>query len=715
MRSATVLLIFTTILMSSSDFLIPHTHGEDNGEWFKLNHLAGEKSPYLIQHASNPVDWYPWGELAFAKAKKENKPILLSIGYSTCHWCHVMERESFKNKEVADYLNKHFISIKVDREERPDVDKVYMTAFQAMYQGGGGWPLNMFLTPDLKPFAGGTYFPPQDRQGRPSFLHVLQTLSKAWSQQGGDVVTSANELHAKMSEALEHKKMDPGSVAVADVDRAAVILADGVDADHGGWGVGPKFPQVSHLRFLLRQWHRTKDTKVLDVVLLTCDRMLQGGIHDHLAGGFHRYAVDGKWLVPHFEKMLYDQAQLLDLYLDVWLVSGDVRYRDVAVGIGDFVLREMQHREGDRRGGFYCAQDAQSEGKEGKFACWTQAELKTLLTAEEFKLATRWFGITEEGNFLDHSDPDPLPKQNVLHLAEPKWNPTEKEQITLGMAFVKMKEARAKRVPAATDDKVLADWNGMMIASLARASRVLNNPKYLAAATEAHAFIKAKLWDGKVLYHRWRDGERDQSQQASSYLQMMAGSLGLYQTTLEPKYLEFAIQLAEGARTLFYDEQHGGFFIGTKRPDLVLRLKDDFDGAVPTASSVAAMQYHILAEITGRKDFRKIVEKTLAANAQIVKNSSYAMSGMLSVADSTLGKHARLVIAGEKGADALIAARYHQYSPRLVVMGNHGKVDAFTRGLKPIGGKAAAYYCIGETCQAPVTNASALKVQLQVK
>lgn len=681
----------------------------------KLNHLAGEKSPYLIQHATNPVDWYPWGELAFAKARKENKPILLSIGYSTCHWCHVMERESFKNKEIAAYLNQHFVAIKVDREERPDVDKIYMSAFQAMYQGGGGWPLNMFLTPELKPFSGGTYFPPTDRQGRPGFLSVLKTLSKAWSEQGIDVVKSANDIHEKMSQALEHRKMDPGVVMVRDLDNASSALVTGADDIHGGWGAGPKFPQVSHLRFLLRQWHRTKDTKALEMVLRTCDKMLQGGIHDHLSGGFHRYAVDAKWLVPHFEKMLYDQAQLLDLYLDVWLVSGDVRYRTVAMGIADFVLREMQHHDGDQRGGFYCAQDAQSEGKEGKFVCWTQAELKALLTAEELKLATRWFGVTDEGNFIDHSDPHPLPKQNILHIAEPEWEPTEKEQITLGMAFVKMKEARAKRIPAATDDKVLADWNGMMIASLARAGRVLDKPEYLTAATQAHAFIKAKLWDGKILYHRWRDGERDQSQQASSYLQMIAGSLGLYQTTLEPAYLEFAIQLAEGARVLFYDEKHGGFYLGTKRPDLVLRLKDNFDGAVPTASSVAAMQYHILAEITGRKDFREVVEKTLAANAQVVKNSPYAMSGMLSVADSALGKHARLVIAGKKGADAMVSARYHQYAPRLITMGNLGKVDAFTRGLKAVDGKATAYYCLGTTCQAPVTDAAVLSGQLRVK
>ena len=673
-------------------------------ERVKLNHLVGEKSPYLIQHVTNPVDWYPWGDVAFAKAKSENKPIFLSIGYSTCHWCHVMERESFTNQKVADFLNKHFVSIKVDREERPDVDKVYMTAYQAMYQGGGGWPLNMFLTPDLKPFAGGTYFPPTPRQGRPSFFQVLSTLEKAWNSQGGDVVKSANQIHSAMSDEFERKKAQAGVVALKDVESAAAALVAGADTVHGGWGAGPKFPQVSHLRFLLRQWHRTKDTKALEAVLLTCDKMMHGGIHDHLAGGFHRYSVDDEWLVPHFEKMLYDQAQLLDLYVDVWLISGDTRYRDVAVGIADFVLREMQHRDGDRLAGFYSAMDAQSEGKEGKFVCWTQAELKALLTVDEFNLVARMYGITEKGNFIDHSDPEPLHGLNILHIADLMWKPTQKEQISLGKALIKMKDARTKRIPAALDDKVLADWNGMMIASLARAGMALGKPKYLTAAIQAHAFVKEKLWDGKLLYHRWRDGERDQSHQASSYLQMIAGSVGLYQATLDPAYLDFSIQLAEGARVLFYDEKNGGFFLGTKRPDLVMRLKDDFDGAVATASSVAAMQYHILAEITGRKDFREIVLKTLSSHARVVQESPYAMSSMLSVADSTLGKHARLVIAGEKGAAAMVAARYHHYAPRLVIMGNRGKVDDFTRGLKPIGGKAAAYYCEGKTCQPPLTN-----------
>ncbi|WP_435895141.1 thioredoxin domain-containing protein [Oceaniferula spumae] len=679
-------------------------NAESNRAPSKPNHLAGEKSPYLIQHVRNPVDWYPWGEEAFAKARKENKPILLSIGYSTCHWCHVMERESFENKEIAELLSKNFVAIKVDREERPDVDKVYMTAYEAMYDEGGGWPLNMFLTPDLKPFAGGTYFPPEDKHGRPGFKRVLNGLVKTWNEKGPEVVKSANDIHASMSRTLLEAEVEKGAMGIKDLDLAAATLIKEADMKNGGWGQGPKFPQVSHLRFLLRQWQRTGNEDALKVVVLTCEKMMEGGIHDQLSGGFHRYAVDGVWLVPHFEKMLYDQAQLLDLYLDVWLVTGDRRFRKVAKDLSDYVLREMQ----DAQGGFYCAQDAQSEGKEGKFACWTMAQMKGVLEADELKLAVRWFGVTEKGNFLDHSDPAPLPNQNVLYVADPKWKLTASESKTLESAINKMKSARLERKPAATDDKILADWNGMMIQSLARAGRVLAEPRYLEAASKAHAFVKSKLWDGKTLYHRWRDGERDSTQQASSYLQMIAGSLSLYQTTLKPEYLEFAVVLAEGARKLFYDEKDGGFYIGTKRDDLVLRLKDDFDAAVPTASSVGAMQFLALAEITGRKDFREVVTKTLASNAQNMQQSPHTLAWMLCVADSDLGKHARLVIAGDENKEDFLTSRYRIYSPRLIVMGNTGAVDDFSRGLKEIEGKSAAYYCEGQTCQPPVGDPAAL-------
>jgi uncharacterized protein YyaL (SSP411 family) len=367
------------------------------------NRLAREKSPYLLQHAHNPVDWFAWGDDAFTKARTENKPIFLSIGYSTCHWCHVMERESFESDETAKYLNEHFVSIKVDREERPDVDKIYMTFVQST-SGSGGWPLNVFLTPDRKPFFGGTYFPPDNRYGRGSFLSVLQQVVKVWMERHGEVAASADDIHAKL-EAASASATTSNLVLTAEVlRRAGTMFKEAYDPQHGGFGGAPKFPQPSQPAFMLRSAKRFKDDEAVQMVLHTCDGMAAGGIHDQLGGGFARYSVDAQWLVPHFEKMLYDNAQLAQLYLDAYLVSGEARHKDTARDIFTYVLRDMTHPDG----GFYSAEDADSEGHEGKFYCWTRAELEKLLTAEEFKVAARYFGITEKGNFVDHSHPSPL-------------------------------------------------------------------------------------------------------------------------------------------------------------------------------------------------------------------------------------------------------------------------------------------------------------------
>jgi uncharacterized protein YyaL (SSP411 family) len=378
------------------------------------NRLTREKSPYLLQHAHNPVDWFAWGDEAFDRARAENKPIFLSIGYSTCHWCHVMERESFENEDVAKSLNAHFVSIKVDREERPDVDKIYMAFVQAT-TGGGGWPLNVFLTPDRKPFFGGTYFPPDNRHGRPGFLQLLRQIAALWQERRDELTNSAGEIHARLEAATAGSPVS-NLLLTADVLRhAAAVFKATYDPRHGGFGGAPKFPQPGVPSLLLRCAKRFHDEEATRMVLHTCDRMAAGGIHDQLGGGFARYAVDAEWLVPHFEKMLYDNAQLAPLYLDAFLVSGDARYADIARDVLDYVLRDMTHPDG----GFYSAEDADSEGHEGKFYCWTKNELSALLTVEEFKVVVRCFGITENGNFIDHSHPQPLPGQNVLSLANP--------------------------------------------------------------------------------------------------------------------------------------------------------------------------------------------------------------------------------------------------------------------------------------------------------
>jgi uncharacterized protein YyaL (SSP411 family) len=468
------------------------------------NSLAKEKSPYLLQHAHNPVDWFAWGDGAFAKARAEGKPILLSIGYSTCHWCHVMERESFEDERVGNYLNEHFVSIKVDREERPDVDKIYMTFVQST-TGSGGWPMNVFLTPDLKPFFGGTYFPPDARHGRPSFLQLLQHISQLWEARKNEIAESAAEMHGRLKLAME-TSAEGGSILTDTVlKNAADRFKQSFDPVHGGFGGAPKFPQPGIPSLLLRCAKRFRDDDAAQMVLFTCERMEAGGIHDQLGGGFSRYSVDAEWLVPHFEKMLYDNAQLAQLYLDSHLVSNSEIFAGVVRDILDYVLRDMTHPGG----GFYSAEDADSEGHEGKFYCWTHEELSQLLSPEEFNVAAKFFGVTKEGNFVDHSHPQPLAGQNVLSIV--KSGIPDSDKPLLESAKLKMLGARAKRIRPHLDDKILASWNGLMLGAFARAGIVLGEGKYLAAAEKNLQFIREKLWDdkSKTLFHRWRDGERD--------------------------------------------------------------------------------------------------------------------------------------------------------------------------------------------------------------
>jgi uncharacterized protein YyaL (SSP411 family) len=663
------------------------------------NRLAREKSPYLLQHAHNPVDWYPWGEEAFAKARAENKPIFLSIGYSTCHWCHVMERESFEDEKIGAFLNEHFVSIKVDREERPDVDKIYMTFVQST-TGSGGWPLNVFLTPDRKPFFGGTYFPPDDRYGRGSFLSVLEQIVKVWLERHGEVTASADEIHARLEAAT-------GSVAASNVAltpevlrRAGATFKDAYDPRHGGFGSAPKFPQPSQPAFLLRYAERFKDTEAARMVLHTCERMAAGGIHDQLGGGFARYSVDAEWLVPHFEKMLYDNAQLAHLYLDAYLVSADARDAEVVHDILAYVLRDMTHPEG----GFYSAEDADSEGHEGKFYCWTHEELSKLLSPEEFDVAAAYFGITKEGNFVDHSHPTPLAGQNVLSIVNPEV--TTADRPLLEAAMQKLRALRAKRIRPHLDDKILASWNGLMLGAFARAFAVLGDETYRNAAEKNAAFIQAKLWDGKAktLYHRWRDGERDNVQLLEAYAFLLDGVIQLYEATVEPKHLDFAIALAEAMIGNFHDSEDGGFWqSAADATDLILRVKDDYDGAEPSGNSVATLALLKLAALTGRKDFREPAEATLRMFATRLERIPQTVPYMLHALDFWLEEPHRVVIAGDptsEQARELIHAAHAVYQPNKVVLGNSGAVEEFAKSL-PAKDGPVVYLCTGNACQPP--------------
>ena len=686
------------------------------------------------------MDWCAWNGEAFAKARTEDKPILLSIGYSTCHWCHVMERESFEDEKIGAYLKEHFISIKVDREERPDVDKIYMTFVQST-TGSGGWPLNVFLTPDLKPFFGGTYFPPDNRHGRPSFLSLLQQIAGLWRERKIEVAASADELHARLElitarDAKENSPLTPQTV------RAAVAsFKDAFDSVNGGFGGAPKFPQPSIPLLVLRAAKRFGDADAQRMVLQTCDKMAAGGIHDQLGGGFARYAVDTEWLVPHFEKMLYDNAQLVQLYLDAHLIAkpetGNQKpetYAATVRDILDYVLRDMTHPDG----GFYSAEDADSEGQEGKFYCWTHDELAKLLSPEEFIVAANYFGITKPGNFVDHSHPDPLPGLNVLSIVNPlrssgresaQTSPTAKEtnepthvgcysdEKLLASAQTKMRAVRATRVRPHLDDKILASWNGLMLGAFARAGAVLGEEKYRVAAEKNLQFIREKLWDdkSKTLFHRWRKGERDTVQLLEAYAFLLAGVIELYEATLKPAHLDFACELAASLLAKFYDAANGGFWqspAGTT--DLILRIKDDYDGAEPSGNSVATLALLKLAAITGRDDFRQPAEAALQLFAHRLQNNPAALAYMLHALDFWLDEPRRVVIAGDTNSTnfhELLRAAHSVYQPNKIVLGTTGAVEPFAKTLAAKA-EATAYVCAGNACQAPTNDVEILQTHL---
>ena len=696
------------------------------------NRLAQEKSPYLLQHAHNPVDWFAWNDAAFAKARTESKPIFLSIGYSTCHWCHVMERESFEDEKIGAFLNEHFVSIKLDREERPDVDKIYMTFVQST-TGGGGWPLNVFLTPELKPFFGGTYFPPDARHGRPSFLQLLEQITGLWRERKLEIVASADELHARLELITSRDARENSPLTPATLQRAAAMFKDIYNAANGGFGGAPKFPQPAIPSLLLRAAKRFGDDDAVKMVLHTCDKMAAGGIHDQLGGGFARYAVDAEWLVPHFEKMLYDNAQLVQLYLDAHLVSDhasrithyETPFAAVARDILDYVLRDMTHPGG----GFYSAEDADSEGHEGKFYCWTHDELSKLLAPEEFVVATKYFGITKAGNFVDHSHPQPLPGQNVLRVAnpigrdarprvqaDPQVGPTDLE--LLAAAKIKMLRARALRTRPQCDDKILASWNGLMLGAFAHASVVLGEEKYRVAAEKNLEFVREKLWDekSKTLFHRCRDGERDHVQLLESYAFLLDGVIQLYEATLEPGHLDFAIELAGAMIAKFYDPANGGFWQSpADTNDLILRIKDDYDGAEPSGNSVATLALLKLAAITGREDLRQPAEMTLQLFATRLQKQPAALAFLLHALDFWLDEPRRVVIAGDtKTTDfhELLQAAHSVYQPNKIILGNVGAVEPFAKTLQAQG-DATVFLCTGNSCQPPTSDAAKLKELLR--
>jgi uncharacterized protein YyaL (SSP411 family) len=678
------------------------------------NRLSKEKSPYLLQHQHNPVDWYPWGDEAFARAKAENKPILLSIGYSTCHWCHVMERESFENEEIGKYLKEHFIAIKLDREERPDIDHVYMTAMQALGLGGG-WPLNAFLTPDRQPFYGGTYFPPKDSGGKPGFLSILKRIADVWEKNPDAIRTDAKNITDELQKHMAGANATPSTEAAKPewVAAAAAQFSGNFDEKYGGFSGAPKFPQPHVPGLILMAGVHTEKKTMVDQVLFTCRRMAAGGMYDQLGGGFSRYSVDAKWLVPHFEKMLYDNAQLIDLYLNAGLVSGDPFYHAVVRDILRYLFRDMTHRDG----GFYSAEDADSEGQEGKFYCWTKAEMESVLSKEEAAFALPYFGITEKGNFEDHSHPNPLPNLNVLHVSDPERKPDDAAQKLLAGVKTKLFEVQKKRVRPHLDDKILTSWNGLMLGALARAAVILDEPAWLDAAKKNFSFVTSKMWDpaGKTFYHRWRDGGRDSTQLLNAYAFYLQGSIELYQATLDPAVLTFCIDLADGMIAKFYDNKAGGFYTSTGGDDLLFRAKDDHDGAEPSGNSMAVQALLRLAALTERKVYREKADATLKLYAARLKETPEALPLMLQAVAFASEEPFRAVIAGDPAAPetkALLRAAHAVYQTHRVILGTAGPVEPFAITLLPRDGKPTAYVCTGTSCQPPTSDPAQVRKSL---
>lgn len=688
---------------------------EDGGEEF--NRLVFEQSPYLLQHASNPVDWYAWGEEAFKKAAEEDKPIFLSIGYSTCHWCHVMAHESFEDSTVAALMNAAFVNVKVDREERPDIDQIYMSVCQAM-TGSGGWPMTIIMTPDKKPFFAGTYFPKESRAQRIGMLDLVPRMEQAWKSERSKIVNTTEQV-------LDFLR-DSSSIPTGDELDASLLektysqLASRFDPTEGGFGSAPKFPSPHNLTFLLRYWYRTGEAKALEMVETTLQKMRLGGIFDHVGFGFHRYSTDPVWLLPHFEKMLYDQALLVIAYIETYQATGKQEYADTANEILTYILRDMTSPEG----GFYSAEDADSEGEEGLFYLWKPEEIISILGKKEGEFFTKLLNLEEGGNFHDQStqqktgDSIAHLKKSLTVLAGELETSAGTLELRWEKARTKLFEEREKRIHPFKDDKILTDWNGLMIAAFAKAAQVLNNDDYSAAAKKATDFVFSKLRkkNGNLL-KRYRQGEAALPAHSDDYAFMTWGLLELYEATFETRYLESAIELNNILLNNFWDKENGGLYFTSEdlNDELIVRPKEVYDGAIPSGNSVAALNLMRLSRLTG--------DETLAAKAiaigkafsQQVQRAPMGHTQLMSALDFWSNQSFEVVIVGEPGredAQAMLQKLNTPFIPNKVVLfrpdgeAEHAitKIAPFTKYQNSLNGKATAFVCKNFTCNAPTTD-----------
>ena len=679
------------------------------------NRLINEKSPYLLQHANNPVNWYPWGDEAFKKASQENKPVFLSIGYSTCHWCHVMERESFEDEEVAELLNKYFVAIKVDREERPDVDHIYMTFCQSL-TGQGGWPLTIIMTPEKKPFFAGTYIPKRDKWGRTGLMKLLEGVRVSWAEDRDKVIDVGERIMETVSPGFTSSA---GELSENVLQRAYQQFKASFDVKYGGFGNAPKFPTPHNLYFLLRYWKSTGESDALKMVEKTLDAMSKGGIYDHIGYGFARYSTDEKWLAPHFEKMLYDNALLTVAYLEAYQITGKEQYAVTARQVLDYVLRDMTSPEGS----FYSAEDADSEGVEGKFYVWTPAEVIAVLGEEEGELYCRVFDITKAGNFEGHSIPN-LIKTSVEEYAV-KHNQNEAElKVRLNDARQKLFAYREKRVHPYKDDKILTAWNGLMIAALAKGFAVLRDERYNEAAQRAVDFIWQKLRrkDGRLLA-RYRDGEAAFTAYLDDYTFLTWGLIELFEANFKADNLSKALSLTSDVQDLFWDKVNGGFFFyGSDAEELIARPKEVYDGAMPSGNSVAALNLLRLARLTGNVDIENLAEKQLKAFAGDISGHPRAFTYSLTALQFALGTAREIVIAGKlesKEMQEMIMAVQKEFVPGTVLVARPendtaiGDIIPFVKEHLPVNGRATAYVCENFACRAPVNNIEELTAMIR--
>ena len=675
------------------------------------NRLIHESSPYLLQHAHNPVDWYPWGDEAFARARAENKPVLLSVGYSACHWCHVMERESFENADIADLMNQLFVNVKVDREERPDVDDVYMKTVQ-MLTGRGGWPMTVFLTPEGNPFYGGTYFPPVDRHGMPGFPRVLQAVAHAYREKPADVERSVRSILDGLSR-MEQVRPTDGQLDATLPRRAAEGLLSHVDRHQGGLGGAPKFPHTSAFQLLLRHARATGNREMLDAVLVTCDRMARGGVYDQIGGGFHRYSVDAEWLVPHFEKMLYDNAQLPRLYLEAYQVTGEPALCRVAEDTLDYLLRDMRHPEG----GFYSATDADSEGEEGKYFVWTPADVAAVVDPPDRDLVCRYWDISEGGNFEGKSIAHVT--VSVAQVATMFGRTPEDAAAAIERARAQMLAIRGRRVPPLRDEKILVSWNALAIGTLAEVGRVLGAPRFVDAAAAAADFIWSRLRaDGKLL-HVWAGGQAKYAAYLDDHAFLADALIDLYEATRERVHIERAASLIDALETRFRDAEGGGYFFSAHDEErLIARSKSGADGSLPSGNAVAAHVLLRLFHLTGEDRCRARAEEILRLYHDEAARNPFAYASYLQALEFDTEGPTEVVVVGRPGADdtgALWDAVARVYLPHRVLV---GAVPGDTRPLAPardrpaVAARATGYVCRHFTCSAPVTEPEGLRALL---